>query len=188
MSCLRQFFWGYSLAFGEGSVFIGDLKHFGLINVLDAPSPGSDRLPELLFCLYQLVFATLTPILAFGATAERGRLGPLMVLVFCWHTIVYCPIAHWTWSPSGWLFQLGDLDYAGGGPVCALLSLPLCPAHSAYSLRSTCLRVSLPLPILFGSVADEVMAPNALLTVHQVSQMSCLVQLFYGSAGYVHKC
>jgi len=111
------FFWGYSLAFGGGSKFIGDLSHFGLINVLDDPSPGSTRLPELLFCLYQLVFATLTPVIAFGATAERGRLGPLMILVFCWHTIVYCPIAHWVWSPAGWLFQLGDLDFAGGGPV-----------------------------------------------------------------------
>jgi len=117
LAAFQWFFWGYSLAFGTGSAFIGDLTHFGLINVLDAPSEGSSRIPALLFCLYQMTFACITPVLCFGATAERGRLGPVLVLAFCWMTIVYNPIAHWTWSPSGWLFILGDLDYAGGGPV-----------------------------------------------------------------------
>lgn len=58
-----------------------------------------------------------SPILAIGAVAERGRLGPLMVFVFVWSTIVYDPIACWTWNPNGWVFKLGGLDFAGGTPV-----------------------------------------------------------------------
>jgi ammonium transporter, Amt family len=48
---------------------------------------------------------------------ERGRLGPSMVFIFIWTTLVYDPIACWTWNPAGWLFKLGALDFAGGGPV-----------------------------------------------------------------------
>lgn len=56
-------------------------------------------------------------MLAIGAFAERARLGPVMVFVFIWSTIVYDPIACWTWNSSGWSFILGGLDFAGGTPV-----------------------------------------------------------------------
>lgn len=56
-------------------------------------------------------------MLAIGAIAERGRLGPTMVFVFIWSTIVYDPIACWTWNSNGWSFVLGGLDFAGGTPV-----------------------------------------------------------------------
>jgi Amt family ammonium transporter len=56
-------------------------------------------------------------MIAIGAVAERGRLGPLLVFVFVWSTIVYDPIANWTWNPNGWAFVLGGLDFAGGTPV-----------------------------------------------------------------------
>ncbi|TFY56916.1 hypothetical protein EVJ58_g7346 [Rhodofomes roseus] len=56
-------------------------------------------------------------MLAIGAFAERARLGPVMVFVFVWSTIVYDPIACWTWNASGWSFILGGLDFAGGTPV-----------------------------------------------------------------------
>lgn len=118
MVSFQWFFWGYSLAFSESAgPFIGDLKHFGLKGVLGQPSVGSPRIPAIVFCVYQLMFAAITPILAIGAVAERGRLGPLMVFVFVWATIVYDPIACWTWNPSGWVFKLGGLDFAGGTPV-----------------------------------------------------------------------
>ncbi|KAF5337820.1 hypothetical protein D9758_015717 [Tetrapyrgos nigripes] len=114
----QWFFWGYSLAFSEtGSKFIGDLKHFGLMDVDGAPSPGSSRIPSLVFCVYQLMFAGITPMIALGAVAERGRLGPLMAFVFIWSTLVYDPIACWTWNPTGWSFIMGGLDFAGGSPV-----------------------------------------------------------------------
>ena len=58
-----------------------------------------------------------SPALAIGAIAERGRLGPLLVFIFVWSTIVYDPIIFWTWNPSGWWAVLGGLDFAGGTPV-----------------------------------------------------------------------
>jgi Amt family ammonium transporter len=114
----QWFFWGFSLAFSEtGNAYIGDLKYFGLKGVLAQPSMGSPRIPSIVFCVYQLMFAAITPILAIGAVAERSRLGPLMVFVFVWSTIVYDPIANWTWNSNGWSFVLGGLDFAGGTPV-----------------------------------------------------------------------
>ncbi|KAF9473932.1 ammonium transporter [Pholiota conissans] len=114
----QWFFWGYSLAFSEtGSAYIGDLKYFGLKGVLDQPSIGSSRIPALLFCIYQLMFAAITAALAVGAIAERGRLGPVLVFIFIWTTIVYDPLACWTWNANGWSFILGGLDFAGGTPV-----------------------------------------------------------------------
>lgn len=56
-------------------------------------------------------------MIAIGAVAERSRLGPLLVFVFVWSTLVYDPIACWTWNPNGWAFILGGLDFAGGTPV-----------------------------------------------------------------------
>jgi len=114
----QWFFWGFSLAFSEtGSKFIGDLKYFALKGVLAQPSIGSKRIPSIVFCVYQLMFAAITPAIAIGAVAERGRLGPLLVFVFAWSTLVYDPIACWTWNTNGWSAVLGGLDFAGGTPV-----------------------------------------------------------------------
>ena len=63
------------------------------------------------------MFAAITPALAIGAAAERGRMLPCMVFIFIWATIVYDPIACWTWNSNGWVYQLGGLDFAGGTPV-----------------------------------------------------------------------
>ncbi|KAI0065053.1 ammonium transporter [Artomyces pyxidatus] len=112
------FFWGFSLAFSEtGSAYIGDLKYFGLKGVLAQPSIGSSRIPSLMFCVFQLMFAAITPMLALGALSEHARLGPSLVFVFVWSTIVYNPIACWTWNTNGWSLLLGGLDFAGGTPV-----------------------------------------------------------------------
>jgi len=114
----QWFFWGFSLAFSStANKYIGDLKNFALMDVLGQPSVGSARIPSIVFCIYQLMFAAITPMLAIGAAAERGRLGPLLVFVFIWSTIVYDPIACWTWNPKGWSFLMGGLDFAGGTPV-----------------------------------------------------------------------
>ncbi|KAF8662795.1 hypothetical protein AX16_001079 [Volvariella volvacea WC 439] len=114
----QWFFWGFSLAFSEtGSAYIGDLRYFGLKGVLEQPSIGSSRIPSIVFCVYQLMFAAITPMLAIGGFAERAHLGPLLAFVFIWSTIVYCPIACWTWNSNGWSFVLGGLDFAGGTPV-----------------------------------------------------------------------
>ena len=67
--------------------------------------------------LFQMQFCAVTAAIVVGAVAERGRLLPMMVFIFMWATLVYCPIACWAWNTSGWGFKYGVLDYAGGGPV-----------------------------------------------------------------------
>ncbi|KAG9118565.1 hypothetical protein FRC07_006865 [Ceratobasidium sp. 392] len=115
---LQWFFWGYSLTYSSSaSRFIGDLKHFALMGVYDQPSMGSPHIPANVFCLYQLMFAAFTPALALGGFAEHCRLGPIALFVFVWSTLVYDPIACWTWNSNGWIRVMGDLDWAGGTPV-----------------------------------------------------------------------
>jgi len=114
VSAFHWFFWGYSLAFGNGSKFIGNLDNFGLMGVLQAPNL---TVPAIVFAIFQSMFASLTPMIMLGATAERGRFAPALVFTFIWQTIVYCPVACWTWNANGWSYIMGTLDYAGGGPV-----------------------------------------------------------------------
>lgn len=118
LTSFQWFFWGYSLVFShtDKSQFLGNLSNFCLMNVLGAPSIVT-TVPDILFCLFQGMFAAVTAILMVGAGCERARLGPMMVFLFVWLTVVYCPIAYWTWGGNGWLFNLGGLDFAGGGPV-----------------------------------------------------------------------
>lgn len=114
----QWFFWGYSLTFSHGaSHFIGNLENFGYMNVLARPSVGSDRIPDIMYAVYQGMFAAITVAIAVGAVAERGKMLPCVVFMFVWTTIVYDPIACWTWNPNGWVYQLGGLDFAGGTPV-----------------------------------------------------------------------
>lgn len=115
----QWYFWGYSLAFSQYATngYIGDLQKFGLMKTLGAPSPGSPLIPDLLYAFYQMQFCAVTAAILAGAVAERGRLVPMMVFLFCWATIVYCPVACWVWNINGWAFKWGVLDYAGGGPV-----------------------------------------------------------------------
>lgn len=118
VTSFQWFLWGYSLTFSHtAGPFIGNLDMVGFRDVLDQPSVASDNVPDLLFAVYQGMFACMTVALAVGATAERGRILPCMVFMFVWTTVVYDPIACWTWNPSGWVFQLGGLDFAGGTPV-----------------------------------------------------------------------
>lgn len=114
----QWFFWGFSLAFSHtAGPYVGNLQNFGLKDVLAAPSVGSPRIPDLLFCVNQGMFAAITVALAVGAVAERGRMLPCIIYMFVWTTLIYDPIACWTWNPSGWVFKMGGLDFAGGTPV-----------------------------------------------------------------------
>ncbi|KAK9447835.1 ammonium transporter AmtB-like domain-containing protein [Limtongia smithiae] len=111
----QWFFWGYSLTYAaNASPFIGTLTNFGLKNVIAAPI---GYLPEIVFCFFQCMFCVETIVIMIGGAFERCRLLPSMVFSFCWATIVYCPVACWTWNSNGWLYTLGALDFAGGGPV-----------------------------------------------------------------------
>ncbi|KAI9801035.1 MAG: ammonium transporter Amt1 [Sarcosagium campestre] len=114
----QWFFWGYSLAFSHtAGKYIGNLDNIGFRNTLAAPSVGSPKIPDLLFAIYQGMFAAITVALAVGAVAERGRMLPCVVFMFVWTTIIYDPIACWTWNAAGWSFIMGGLDFAGGTPV-----------------------------------------------------------------------
>jgi len=73
--------------------------------------------PFVLFAGFQMMFAAITPALITGAFAERKRFKAFVLFAVAWSTLVYAPIAHWVWSPDGWLFGLGVLDFAGGTVV-----------------------------------------------------------------------
>lgn len=118
LTSFQWFFWGYSLAFSHtAGKFMGDLTNIGFRNVLAAPSIGSPKIPDLMFAVYQGMFASITVALAIGAVAERGRLAPAMVFSFVWSTVIYDAIACWTWNSTGWVYKMGGLDFAGGTPV-----------------------------------------------------------------------
>jgi Amt family ammonium transporter len=112
--------WGYSLAFGPdtGLGIIGGLEWVGLEGVTGAPSDTyATTIPHLLFMAFQMMFAIITPALITGAFAERKRFKAFVLFSVAWSTLVYAPIAHWVWSPDGWLAGLGTLDFAGGTVV-----------------------------------------------------------------------
>ncbi|PRC46321.1 ammonia channel protein, partial [Mycobacterium sp. ITM-2017-0098] len=105
---------GYTLAFsGDSSAgLIGGLSHVGLSGI--GPDTVHGQVPELLFVTFQLSFAVITAALVSGAIADRAKFAAWVVFVPVWAIVVYAVVAHWVWSPSGWLFELGVLDYAGG--------------------------------------------------------------------------
>ena len=112
---------GFSLAFGDGGRFIGNLDFLGLADVAKGlPGYTGDFalvIPPLLFVAYQMMFAIITPALITGATADRLKFGSYALFISLWLVVVYAPIAHWVFSPTGWLFKRGALDFAGGAVV-----------------------------------------------------------------------
>ena len=108
---------GYSLAFAPtvGGV-IGGLDHAFLAGVGLEPREGQ-TIPHLLFMVYQLMFAIITPALISGAFAERVKFSAYVVFTLAWTTLVYDPLCHWVWGPGGWLGARGALDFAGGTVV-----------------------------------------------------------------------
>src|SRR5450759_3535870 len=112
----------YSLAFGAdiGGGLLGGLHFAGLDHQGDAV-PGLDTLtvPPLAFVAFQMMFAIITPALITGARADRVKVGGFVLVVALWSVFVYAPVAHWVFSPTGWLNKLGALDFAGGTVVHA---------------------------------------------------------------------
>jgi Amt family ammonium transporter len=111
---------GFSLAFGDSlGGFVGNpLTYLLFRGVSDAPDARlSPTIPLLLFALFQLKFAIITPALISGAFAERIRFTSYLVFVSLFSIFVYAPLAHWTWHPDGFLRQWGVLDFAGGTVV-----------------------------------------------------------------------
>lgn len=147
--CLVSLAWmglGYSLAFTNGTPWLGGLLRAGLTGiaenfrngvesafVLGAGAPGAvpTTIPESVYLMFQMTFAIIAPAIITGAVAGRIRFSALCVFTVLWSLIVYAPVAHWVWSPDGWLAKLGAIDFAGGtvvhinagvaGLVCALM-------------------------------------------------------------------
>lgn len=111
---------GFSLAFGESfHGFIGNpLTFFSFNNVTLAPNADfSPTIPFLIFALFQLKFAIITPALITGSFAERVKFTSYLLFMCLFSLLIYTPLAHWTWHPEGFLRQWGVLDFAGGSVV-----------------------------------------------------------------------
>lgn len=127
-TCIVTILWvviGYSLAFTPGtSPWFGGFDRFMLQGMDFIKETGmvtvhhvAQSIPESVFMMFQMTFAIITPALITGAFAERMKFSALVVFVAFWSLLVYAPVAHWVWEPTGWLASLGVLDFAGGTVV-----------------------------------------------------------------------
>jgi Amt family ammonium transporter len=194
--------YGYSLAFDDhlsgSSGLVGGFKKVGLQGVAsywDASqhkvvtpmAPLAPTIPELVYMIYQGMFFVITPALICGAFAERMKFSAMCVFMVLWGTLVYCPLAHWVWSPNGWLASgpYAAFDFAGGTVVhmssgfsaliCALVlgkrlgygQEPMPPHNLTY----TCIGAALLWVGWFGfnagsAAAANGLAANAFVTTH----------------------
>jgi ammonium transporter, Amt family len=108
----------YSLAFSGDNKWIGNLDLAWLRDAASTSPTGFQlSIPPLVFLAFQLMFAIITPALITGAIADRMRFSAWVWFIGLWAVLVYAPVAHWVFSPSGWLFKRGALDFAGGTVV-----------------------------------------------------------------------
>jgi Amt family ammonium transporter len=134
---------GFSLAFGKShGGFIGDPGEFFFMRGINSTAPWSlaPSIPLLLFALFQMKFAIITPALVVGATAERIRFTSYVLFMLLFSIFIYAPLAHWTWHPDGILFKMGVLDFAGGTVVhisagCAALAGAIVLKRRAVHIR-----------------------------------------------------
>ena len=114
---------GFSLAFGGTGKYFGNFDFAfmkDLSTIAELPGYTGDFglvIPIMAFFAFQMMFAVITPALITGATADRLKFSAYAILIGVWAVIVYPTVAHWVFSPNGWLFQLGALDFAGGAVI-----------------------------------------------------------------------
>ncbi len=131
---------GYSLAFGSSSgplapyiggfhwaflhgIHISDLSPYFISHsqptgkVVNGVPEMVGTIPHIVFILFQMMFAVITPALIIGAFAERIKFKGFVIFSLLWTLVVYNPVAHWVWSADGWLYKLGAIDFAGGTVV-----------------------------------------------------------------------
>jgi Amt family ammonium transporter len=129
ITCVVTLLWwmiGYSWAFTPGSLFLGGFSRAFFNGMTFAADPTNSQVsvshlaktvPETVYAMFQLTFAVITPALICGAFADRMKFSAMLVFMVVWSLLVYAPIAHMVWEPSGWLNAAGVLDYAGGTVV-----------------------------------------------------------------------
>jgi Amt family ammonium transporter len=127
--CVVTLLWwiiGYSWAFTPGNGFIGGTTRALFNGIAYIHGEAGNKLtvshlassiPETVYAMFQMTFAIITPALIAGAFADRMKFSSMLVFLSAWSLLVYCPIAHMVWEPTGWLNAGGVLDYAGGTVV-----------------------------------------------------------------------
>jgi ammonium transporter, Amt family len=194
--------WGYSLSFGDDALggLVGNGKFLFLNNVVAywdvekaipvIPMDEVNGIPVSVHMIFQMMFFIITPALICGAYAERMKFSAMVAFSVLWGTFVYCPLAHWVWAPTGWLFA-GDymaIDFAGGTVVhiSAGISALVCslvlgkrlghgrepmPPHN---LTYTCIGAALLWVGWFGfnagsALASTAQAANAFVATHMAA-------------------
>jgi ammonium transporter, Amt family len=126
--CVVTILWwliGYSWAFTPGGKFLGGSSRAFFNGMTFMHDPANKlsvshlalTIPETVYAMFQLTFAAITPALIAGAFADRMKFSAMLVFMAAWSLLVYAPIAHMVWEPTGWLNAAGVLDYAGGTVV-----------------------------------------------------------------------
>lgn len=188
---------GYSLAFGPGSAWIGGFEWVGFAGVTGAPNPTyTALLPHVLFAAFQAMFAGITVALFSGAIIDRMRFVAYLAFGVIWTTIIYDPLAHWVWGDGGWLRKLGALDFAGGtvvhisaGTTAVVLALFLGPRRDFKRIPNVPHNVPFALLgaglLWFGwfgfnagsALAADGIAANALVTTHTAAAAGMITWL-----------
>ena len=119
IACLVSVLWlvfGYGLAFGDGGT-INKIVGLGNIMLSDVNiETVNGTIPEILFFMFQMTFAIITPALIVGGFAERMKFSSVLLFTTFWLVLVYAPVCHWVWG-GGWLGDIGFMDFAGGAVV-----------------------------------------------------------------------
>ena len=183
---------GYSLAFGDGSLWLGGLGNIGLTNLFDIRD--GTTIPENLFVLFQLTLAVFTSALVLSAFGDRLRLGWVIGFSCLWGLFVYVPVARWMWG-GGWLAERGTLDFAGGivvhstaGVAALVIALllgkraptaePVVADHSVMAMAGAALLWVGSLALNGGSsLAASADAASAILNTHLAASAAALLWL-----------
>jgi ammonium transporter, Amt family len=141
ITCLASVLWvvvGYTLAFTPGNGVFGGFERFFLNGMVFQNEAGklsvshlAPTIPESVYMMFQMTFAIITPALVTGAFADRMKFSAMLWFMGLWSVLIYAPIAHMMWEPTGFWATAGVLDFAGGtvvhinagiaGLVCALV-------------------------------------------------------------------
>ncbi|KAH7342596.1 ammonium transporter AmtB-like domain-containing protein [Rhexocercosporidium sp. MPI-PUGE-AT-0058] len=118
--------WGYALTFTQSTLSTnwwgGEMRAFALVDVLARPVGSGDgisgtSIPELVYVIYEGMFASFTAAIVCGGTMQRARPARFLIFISLWSVLVYYPVARWSWYTDGWSKKLGIMDFAGGTPV-----------------------------------------------------------------------
>ena len=190
---------GYSLAFGTGYEGSGFFKYgIGgfdkvMLNGIGLDTLTATGIPEMLFVMFQCMFALITPALILGAFAERVRFAGFLCFTVLWSILVYMPMAHWVWG-GGFLMEMGAVDFAGGtvvhinAGVAALVMALMVGRRKDYRAGRPITPHNIPFVFLgtallwlgwFGfnagsGLADDGLAANAFLVTHIATCMAAV--------------